>query len=161
SFLKFEFWISEYIRDLNGLLFLNSSRNGCPASDSNWVLFHELFKFSGKSVAGYLAVHFTELAVDRSHFGFAQPGCRLDQRIENNLKIKSGAADDLQHIRSGGLLLQLFAQFIQQPCILNRDDGLIGKILPQRNLFVGEWGNFCPIDRNSANQVVVFEHRYG
>src|SRR6516225_3584825 len=66
SFLKFEFWIIEYIRDLDGLLFLNGSRNGCPASDLNWVLLHEFFKFLGKSVAGDLAVHLIELAVDRS-----------------------------------------------------------------------------------------------
>src|SRR5262245_35841176 len=75
SLLKFEFWVGEYIRDLNGFLFLDGPRHGCPASDLNWVLLHELFKFSGKSVASYLAVHLTELAVDRSHFGFTQSGC--------------------------------------------------------------------------------------
>jgi hypothetical protein len=37
------------------------------------------------------------------------------------------------------LLLQRFAQLVEQPSILNGDHGLIGEGLGQLNLFVGEW----------------------
>ena len=39
------------------------------------------------------------------HVGLAQSGRGLDQRIEHPLQIKGRAADDLEHVGSGGLLL--------------------------------------------------------
>ena len=36
----------------------------------------------------------------------AQPGRRLDQRVEHRLQIEGRAADDLEHVGGGGLLLQ-------------------------------------------------------
>ena len=38
--------------------------------------------------------------------GFAESGCRVDQRVENPLQIKRRAANDLEHVGGGGLLLQ-------------------------------------------------------
>ena len=41
----------------------------------------------------------------------------------------------LQHIRRGGLLLQIdLPQFVEQPRVLNGDDGLIGKRADQLDL---------------------------
>ena len=37
--------------------------------------------------------------------------------------------DHLEHIGGGGLLLKGFAQLVEEPCILDGDDGLLGKIL--------------------------------
>ncbi len=48
---------------------------------------------------------------DRSFIRVAQPGRRADQRIEHGLQIEGRAADHLQHIGGGGLLLQRLAQF--------------------------------------------------
>ena len=51
----------------------------------------------------------------------------------------------MQHLRGRRLLLQRFAQIvgalaqlIEQPGVLDGDDGLIGEILHQLNLLVGE-----------------------
>src|SRR6516162_757862 len=57
----------------------------------------------------------------------AKSGGRLDQRIQHRLKIESRAADDLEHVGGGGLLLQRFAQLIEQPRVLDGDDGLVGE----------------------------------
>src|SRR6516164_11564969 len=40
----------------------------------------------------------------------AQPHRRFRQCIENDLQVERRAADDLEHIGSGGLLLERFAQ---------------------------------------------------
>ncbi len=63
---------------------------------------------------------------------------RLRQRIEHSLQIERRAADHLEHVGGGGLLLQRFAQLVEQARILDRDDGLGGEILDQFDLLVGE-----------------------
>src|SRR5207302_1770006 len=82
-----------------------------------------------KSVAGYLVVHLIELPIDRSHFRFAESGCGLDQGVEDNLQIKSRAANDLQHIGSRGLLLERLLQLVQQSDVVDRDGCLVSKSL--------------------------------
>ena len=68
----------------------------------------------------------------------AQPCGRLDQRVEHRLQIEGRAADDLEHVGGGGLLLQRFAQLVEQPRVLDSDDGLGGEVLDQLDLLVGE-----------------------
>src|SRR5262249_40674132 len=41
--------------------------------------------------------------------GLAKLGCRLDESVEHGLQIEGRAADDLEHIGGGGLLLKRFA----------------------------------------------------
>src|SRR5262249_47779368 len=56
------------------------------------------------------------------------------------------------------LSLQRFPAFIEQSRVLDGDDGLGSEVLYQLNLLVGEWADFLAIDRNSADQFIVFEH---
>ena len=51
----------------------------------------------------------------------------FDQRIKHRLQIERGAADELEHIGGGSLLLERFAQLVEQTCIFDGDRGLIGK----------------------------------
>jgi len=37
-------------------------------------------------------------------------GGRFDQRVEHGLEVEGRAADDLEHVGGGGLLLQRFGQ---------------------------------------------------
>ena len=52
-----------------------------------------------------------------------------------------------------------FAQFLQQPRILDGDDRLFGKIAQKRDLLIGERLNFLAINRNRADKITVPEHR--
>src|SRR5262249_54120803 len=70
------------------------------------------------------------------------------------------AGNDAQYLRRRGLLLQRFPQFIKQPRILDGDDGLRGEILDQIYLLIVEGSDLLPIDSDSANQVVLLEHRH-
>ena len=75
--------------------------------------------------------------------------------------------DDAQHLRCRRLLLQRFAeivgalaQFVEQPRILDGDDGLGGEVLHQRDLLVGERPDLLAVDDNGADELIIFEHGY-
>jgi hypothetical protein len=59
---------------------------------------------------------------------------RLHQRVEHGLEVNGRTADDLQHLRGRGLLVKrlgevvgALTQLIEQPCVLDGDDGLVGE----------------------------------
>ena len=62
------------------------------------------------------------------------------------LQVEGRAADHLEHVGGGGLLLQRFAQLVEQAGVLDGDDGLVGEVLQQRNLLVGERPHFLAVD---------------
>ena len=53
----------------------------------------------------------------------------LQHRLEHRLQLTGGAADDLEHVGGCGLLLKRFAQFVEQPRVLDRDDGCAAKFV--------------------------------
>src|SRR5262245_55315547 len=90
----------------------------------------------------------------------AKPGRGLCKRVEYRLQIKRGATDYLEHVGGGGLLLERFAQLVEQARVLDGDDGLRGEIREQRDLLVGEETNFLAKDVDDSNRRVVLEHRH-
>jgi hypothetical protein len=82
----------------------------------------------------------------------AQSGSRLDQSVEYGLEVEGRAADDLEYIGSGGLLLQRFAQLVEQPRVLDGDDGLVGEVREKLDLPVCERADLLAIDDDCAEQ---------
>ncbi len=66
----------------------------------------------------------------------------------------------LQHLRRGGLLLQRLPQFVEQPRVLDGDDGLGGEILHQFDLLVGERPDLAAVNADHSDQRVFLEHRH-
>src|SRR5262249_5791665 len=102
--------------------------------------------------------HEGELAATQFH-------CALRDRIEHRLDIRRRAGNDAQYLRRGGLLLQRFsevgsalAQFVEQPRVLDSDDGLGGEVRQHLDLFVSERSNLLPVDIDSADQRAILEH---
>src|SRR5262249_37978052 len=87
---------------------------------------------------GIIAAVLSGRTQDQRLVRLAQPRCRLDERLEHRLQIEGRAADDLEYVRGGGLLLQRLAQFVEQASILDGNDGLRGEVLDQIYLLVGE-----------------------
>ena len=94
-------------------------------------------------------------------FGICQQG------FEHRGEFAGRAGDDAQHLRGRGLLPQRLGkiigalpQFLEQPGILDCDDGLGGEILDQLDLPIGEQADDLPVNADSADQLIVFEHRY-
>ena len=56
---------------------------------------------------------------------------------------------------------QISAQLVEQPRVLDGDDGLGGEVLHQLDLLVGERAHLLAVDDDRADQLVVLEHRHG
>ena len=84
-------------------------------------------------------------AIDISKLGVADADGVLQHGFEHRLKIAGRAADNLEHLRRGRLLVQRFGQLpralllrLEQSRVLNGDDGLVGEGLDQLDLLLGE-----------------------
>ena len=53
-----------------------------------------------------------------------------------------------------------FAQLVEQPRVLDGDDGLLSEIAHQLDLLVGEGPHLLTINGDDSNQGVVLEHRH-
>ena len=104
---------------------------------------------------GHIAVeteHHAELCLADAHR-------ILQHRIEHWRQRPRRAADHLQHFGGGCLLLQRFPQFLEQPRVLDGDDGLPSEVRDQLNLLVGERPHLLADHRERANQFIVLEQR--
>ena len=79
---------------------------------------------------------------DRSGIAQLERG-RSGNRIEHRLHVGRRFADDAQDLAGGGLLLERFGQrpvarlqLVEEPNVLDRDHGLIGKGLQQSDLLL-------------------------
>ena len=95
---------------------------------------------------------------DSSHIRLAQPRGRFDKCIEHCLQIEGRAADNLEDVGGGSLLLQRFAQifrplaqFLEKTCVLNGDNGLSGEVGDQLNLLVRKRPHFFTVDVDGAD----------
>src|SRR5262249_40374927 len=92
--------------------------------------------------------------------GLADANGVLKHSLERWLQFAGRAADHLEHVGGRGLLLQGFAQLVEQAAILDGDDGLVGEVRHQLDLLVGEWANLLAIDGDHAKQRIFLEHRH-
>ena len=108
--------------------------------------------------------------IDVPKGGVAKPNGFLQHGGKYRLKITRGTADNLEHLRRCCLLLQRFrevgcafgevgsalTEFVEQPRILNGDDGLSGEVSYKLYLLVIEGTNFLTRKHTCANQFVLF-----
>src|SRR5262249_33520583 len=105
---------------------------------------------------------------DADLFRIAKASSRFDQRIEHGLQIEGRAADDLEHISRGCLLLEglgeiigALPEFIEQPRVLDRDNCLRRKIRQQLDLLVAARPPLLTMDDDDSDNFFVLKHRYG
>ena len=92
--------------------------------------------------------------------GIAQPRSSLNYRIEHRFQIEGRAADDLQHVAGRGLLFQCFVQVHAiRLGTADRDDRLLGKVLQQRDLPLGEAAGMPTVQRHRADRFTVAQQR--
>ena len=92
-------------------------------------------------------------------------GASFRTSVEHRLQIEGRAADNLEHVGGGGLLLErlarsrALAQFVEQPRVLDGDDGLSGEVRHQLDLLVGERPYLLAIDDDGPEHLAFFQHR--
>src|SRR5580700_8968982 len=97
----------------------------------------------------------------KAELGLANSYRILQHGLKNWLEVAGRFRNDLQHLRCRCLLLQRLAQFIEQPRVLDGDDGLGGEVSEQLNLLFGERANLRSVDANAAYRHLVLEHGSG
>src|SRR5262249_57646023 len=79
---------------------------------------------------------------------FAQPYRRLNQGVEDGLQVEGRAADDLENVGGGGLLLQRFTQLAEQTRVLDGDDGVRGEVANKLGLLLRAPPHLPPVNHN-------------
>ena len=118
--------------------------------------------FSGQIVARN---GLKSLAVIQSHsteLRAANTRSVLEQFVEYRIEVAGRTADDAQHLRCRGLLLQQFSevacsclQILEQPDIFDRDNRLVGKSGDQLDLLLVERLWLGLGDKNHADDLAV------
>src|SRR6516225_2993076 len=103
------------------------------------------------AVASYPAKKIAIALEQPGMMGLAQPRRRFDQCIEHELQIEGRTADHLEYVGSGGLLLQRFAQLVEQPRVLDGDYRLGREVRDQFDLLVGKWTHLGAINRDRSD----------
>src|SRR5690348_10017837 len=104
--------------------------------------------------------HSVSLAESQRHIiDPTNPGGALDDRVEDRLHVRRRAADDAEHLGRCCLMFQSLTQFciallqfFEQPHVLDRDDGLIGKGFEKRDLFFREGTDLCTAYMNRSDR---------
>jgi hypothetical protein len=93
--------------------------------------------------------------------GLADTDRVLEHRVKYRLQFAGGAANHLEYVGGGGLLLQRLAQLVEQSGILNGDDGLFREVTDKFDLLVTKRSYLLEINGYCANRLAFLEHRYG
>src|SRR5262249_37913038 len=103
------------------------------------LALHPLPVLGSKAVTGGETITVAFATEDERVIRLAQACCRLDQGVEHGLQIECRAADDLEHVRSGGLLLQRLALLVEQARVLDPNPRLVGEGGYEFDLPTSEW----------------------
>src|SRR5262245_13391390 len=150
--------IAQNVEDMNDFALKQNASGYRSSVESKRVTCGELSEFRREPIARFEVEELAPWSAYGHRVGLAQPRRRLHQRVEHDLQIEGRAADDLKHVRGGGLLLQRLAQLVEQARVLDGDDGLAGKILDQLDLLVCKRVDFLAVYRDSAEQLLFLEH---
>ena len=140
----------------------NRPTGGCrPARASREQLLYRLHPFRADMLVGskmqQLTVESRNEAVGRT----AQPHGLVGDGIEDRLNIGRRLADHAQELGGRRLLLERLLRVVEQPHVLDRDDGLVGEGLHQGDLAVGERQHLVSDDVDDSLQLAGPEHRHG
>src|SRR5262249_26775202 len=119
--------IGQDVGDMNNFAFEQDAPRYGPTVDSSRVMFYEFGVFTRDSIARFEIVSFTLRSTYDYRVRLAQPSGRLNQRVEHCLEIEGRTTNDFQHVCGGGLLLERFAQLVEEPRVLDGDHGLRGE----------------------------------
>ena len=150
------FGVGENVGDVNRCALKCRSRDERAAARRNWMLLKVFLIFEREAVVSGEPIGLSRAQEDLHVLRLAQAARRVGQGIEHGLQVECRAADDFEHIGSGGLLLQRFTKLVEQAGVLDSDDGLGGEVRDERDVFIAKGPHLLPIDDKSPNQSAFF-----
>src|SRR5450631_4231176 len=104
---------------------------------------------------------------DDASIRLTQCNRRPNESRKHGLQIESRAADDLEHVGGGGLLLQRFGQItsarlhlIKQACVLNRDHSLVCESRHELDLLLSKWVHLIAGEHKNADRRPLTQKRH-
>src|SRR5215470_4675385 len=135
---------------MDGAPFTRRPRYGGPSLlQRDWIGFEvfEKFRVARCVMSGwviFVTLEGEEVGVVR----LAEPAGSTDDGIEHRLQLRGRATDDIKDLARGCLLLHRLGELprpcllrLEQPCVLDRDDGLVGEGGHEIDLALREWSN--------------------
>src|SRR5262245_3719251 len=114
------------------------------------------------AVARHMNVSVTHASTYVTHIRNAQASRGLRDGIKHGLKIELGSADRAEHLADRSLIFQRFRKFprarlylLEQPRVLNGDDGLVSKGHDQLDLLVRKRPYSVSCDRDHTNWISI------
>ncbi len=90
----------------------------------------------------------------------ARRSCRAPSRIQRRADRLADLAERRQLLDRAGQLVRPRLQLLEQADVLDRDHGLVGEGLEERDLVVGEPAGLAAGHRDRPDRLVVTEHRH-
>ncbi len=116
------------------------------------------------SVGGPIARHRAQLRADDepdpAAFGTTQLAGAFGKGVEHRLHVGRRTADDFQDFGSRGLALQRLLRLVEQAHVLDRDHGLVGEGLQQRDLLRREGARLAAPGKDRADRLAFTKHRH-
>src|SRR6516164_390901 len=120
--------------------------SGCPACPLDWRSLDIFDELGRVTVSLCEEEHPVLLPSYRGVVGATKPASRFNERLQHRLEIEGRAADDLEHVGGGGLLLKRFPQLVEEARVLDRNHRLGGEVLQQLNLLLAERLHLLAVD---------------
>ena len=105
-------------------------------------------------------------AIDIPELSVADANGSLQHGLEHRFKIARRAADRLEHVGRGRLLLKRFRQFpralllrLEQPRVFDGDDSLVGEGGQERDVLVVKRLDGCPAYNKYPDRITLAEKR--
>src|SRR5262249_52318143 len=117
-------------------------------------------RFRSPIMSRFETHQFTIKAEERAKKSVAQLRGLVDDRLKDGLDVRRRARDHLEdRARCRQITVARF-QLLEQPHILNGDDGLVGEGLEQRDLVVAESTGFATGHRDGPDRLILTKQRH-
>src|SRR5262249_54882829 len=129
-----------------------------------WLMrnaLEEFGNFRGPVVGSRIVIGAASLARYSGHLRSTKLSGGLSERVQHCLQLECRTADGLEHVGRRSLLLQRFAQRVEQRSVLDGDNRLVSEGGHQLDLLVSERLNALPCEIDGTNRLVLAQQRHG
>src|SRR5262249_28005831 len=139
--------------------FERGAAGGTVPAGTDWICRHKVLLTRRNVEVRRRPQHLTIEAQDMSAVGAAQPACAFGKGLEHCLQIERRTADDVEQLAGCCLLIERFAQFVEQACVFNGDHRLRGESGDQLDLFLGKGPDGLPTENDYADRTALAQQR--
>jgi hypothetical protein len=149
------------VEDLNITFAAHKATNAGSGTQFDRMIREHIGKSGRRAQIGDNLVHvIAQIDGKGTKAGSAKPRCSFEDRVEHRLQVAGRIVDDFQDLRHRGLARQRLLGLVEQPRVLDGDDGLVGEGLQEMDRLVVERSSFAARDADRADRNAIAQHRH-